>query len=91
MTRLSSVGFLRATASLPVVAPFAVVGVELLVPSTTAHLPRWLRDSVELAVASVLYFAETELLGLHEGNFARYPIRPAEFTAWQEVWGPRGT
>jgi hypothetical protein len=30
--------------------------------------------------------AETELLGLHEGNYARYEIRPAEFAAWQEVW-----
>ena len=32
---------------------------------------------------------ETELLGLHEGNFARYAIRPAEFTAWRAVWGSR--
>ncbi|MDE3208256.1 MAG: Fic family protein [Pseudomonadota bacterium] len=30
--------------------------------------------------------AEDELLGLHEGNFARYQIRPSEFTAWREVW-----
>lgn len=30
--------------------------------------------------------AETELLGLHEGNFARYQIRPSEFAAWQTVW-----
>jgi Fic/DOC family len=29
---------------------------------------------------------ETELLALHEGNFARYRIRPSEFRAWQEVW-----
>jgi hypothetical protein len=35
--------------------------------------------------------AETELLGLHEGNFARYPIRPAAFAAWQAIWGARGT
>jgi hypothetical protein len=33
--------------------------------------------------------AETELLGLHEGNFARYAIRPSEFAAWQQVWNPR--
>lgn len=33
--------------------------------------------------------AETELLGLHEGNFARYQIRPAEFAAWQEIWDNR--
>ena len=29
--------------------------------------------------------AESELLGLHEGNFARYQIRPSEFQAWREV------
>jgi hypothetical protein len=29
--------------------------------------------------------AETELLSLHEGNFARYGIRPSEFAAWQAV------
>ena len=30
--------------------------------------------------------AETELLSLHEGNFARYQIRPSEFEAWQKAW-----
>ena len=30
--------------------------------------------------------AETELLALHAGNFARYRIRPSEFAAWQSVW-----
>jgi fido (protein-threonine AMPylation protein) len=30
--------------------------------------------------------AENELLGLHEGNFARYQIRPSEFAAWREAW-----
>jgi hypothetical protein len=29
---------------------------------------------------------ETELIGLHEGNFARYRIRPSEFAAWRQVW-----
>ena len=29
---------------------------------------------------------ETELLSLHEGNFARYRIRPSEFDRWQQVW-----
>jgi hypothetical protein len=27
---------------------------------------------------------QTELDSLHAGNFARYRIRPSEFTAWQE-------
>lgn len=30
--------------------------------------------------------AESELLALHEGNYARYQIRPAEFQAWRAVW-----
>ena len=30
--------------------------------------------------------AERELLSLHEGNFARYQIRPSEFSTWQEAW-----
>jgi len=29
---------------------------------------------------------EEELLSLHAGNFARYQVRPSEFSAWQEVW-----
>ncbi len=33
--------------------------------------------------------AETELLNLHEGNFARYQITPREFAAWQEAWAPK--
>lgn len=30
--------------------------------------------------------AEAELLGLHEGNFARYQVRPSEFAAWRKSW-----
>jgi hypothetical protein len=30
---------------------------------------------------------EEELQALHEGNFARYKIRPSEFEAWKRVWG----
>lgn len=29
---------------------------------------------------------DTELLSLHEGNFARFWIRPAEFQHWKKVW-----
>ena len=29
---------------------------------------------------------ENELLGLHEGNIARYRIRAVEFDAWQKFW-----
>ena len=30
--------------------------------------------------------AETELMALHEGNIARYRLRPSEFSAWQDSW-----
>lgn len=36
--------------------------------------------------ARFIEIVETELLSLHEGNFARYRIRPSEFTAWQATW-----
>jgi hypothetical protein len=29
---------------------------------------------------------ETEIISLHEGNFARYRVRPSEFRLWREVW-----
>jgi hypothetical protein len=29
---------------------------------------------------------EAELVSLHEGNFARYRVRPSEFAAWQNIW-----
>ncbi|MDN5284624.1 MAG: hypothetical protein JWR38_898 [Mucilaginibacter sp.] len=29
---------------------------------------------------------ETELLSLHDGNFARYRIKPSEFAAWKTAW-----
>ncbi len=30
--------------------------------------------------------AEEELLSLHEGNFARYRVTPAEFGTWRQAW-----
>lgn len=30
--------------------------------------------------------AETELMSLHEGNIARYRLRPKEFRVWREEW-----
>jgi hypothetical protein len=29
---------------------------------------------------------ETEIMSLHEGNIARYRLRPAEYRAWRENW-----
>jgi len=30
--------------------------------------------------------AESEVLGLHEGNFARYQIKPSQFSEWWKIW-----
>ncbi len=30
--------------------------------------------------------AEEDLLALHEGNFAKYKIRPSEFESWYKLW-----
>jgi Fic family protein len=46
---------------------------------TAEHVPQQDRERFRAT-------AEGELLGLHEGNFARYQIRPSEFKAWGEVW-----
>ena len=31
--------------------------------------------------------AETEIRNLHEGNIARYRLRPSEYRSWVEMWG----
>jgi len=36
--------------------------------------------------ARFIEVVETELSSLHEGNIARYRIRPSEYEAWQETW-----
>ena len=53
----------------------------------TAHVSAWAREHVELQERERFReVAERELLGLHEGNFARYRIRPSAFEAWQRNW-----
>jgi Fic family protein len=60
--------------------------------TAAAHIALWATAHLdENDRATFREVAETELLALHEGNFARYPIRPGEFRAWQEIWGPSGT
>lgn len=55
-----------------------------------AHVARWTDENIrEAERARFKEIAETELLSLHEGNFARYQIRPSEFRPWQEAWEGR--
>ena len=52
------------------------------------HISAWTDANVdELERSRFREIAERELLGLHEGNFARYRVTPREFAAWQKVWG----
>lgn len=54
-----------------------------------AHLAATARDDIPAAdQEQFVEVAETELLGLHEGNFARYQVRPSEFAAWRLIWSP---
>ena len=51
------------------------------------HIAGWAQVNVEPSSRDRFReLAESELLGLHEGNFARYRIRPAEYRAWRVVW-----
>ena len=67
-----------------------VVGAVARTHGQDAGLPRPRPDArnVHIVAAGSQRFREIperELLCLHEGNFARYKIRPSEFAAWQKV------
>ena len=52
-----------------------------------ARLRRWAEDSViETDRKPFVAAAEETLAGIHEGNFARYRVRPSEFEAWKAAW-----
>jgi hypothetical protein len=36
--------------------------------------------------ARFVEIAESDLIGMHEGNFARYKVRPSEYYAWKQAW-----
>ena len=58
--------------------------------TAATHIEGWAEANIDAADRAVFReVAENELLGLHEGNFARYAIRPGEFTTWQQLWNPR--
>jgi hypothetical protein len=56
--------------------------------AATAHIAAWSDQNIAPDERERFReMAEAELLGLHEGNFARYQIRPSEFDAWTKSWG----
>ena len=56
----------------------------------TSHIASWVATNVDEPDRDQFReLAEREIVGLHEGNFARYRIRPSDFTAWQAAWGSK--
>jgi len=52
-----------------------------------ARLRRWAEGSViENDRKRFVAAAEETLAGIHEGNFARYRIRPSEYESWKASW-----
>lgn len=51
------------------------------------HVASWTDQNIEQSDRERFReMAERELLSLHEGNFARYRIRPSEFEIWRRIW-----
>ena len=56
--------------------------------AVAAHIASWVEKNIPEAERERFRdMAEAELLSRHEGNFARYQIRPSEFAEWQKGWG----
>ncbi len=53
-----------------------------------AHIASWAMRNIPLAARKEFSeIVKSELLALHEGNYARHKISPTEFAAWRESWG----
>ncbi|HUZ96850.1 MAG TPA: Fic family protein [Edaphobacter sp.] len=60
--------------------------------AAVAHIGSWAEENIPPGDRERFReTAETEVLNLHEGNFARYEIRPSEFEAWRAVWTDSAT
>jgi hypothetical protein len=53
----------------------------------TRRIAAWTQQHIVPADrARFVELAEIQLMSLHQGNFARFRLRPSEFAAWREVW-----
>ena len=67
-----------------------VIRNRLGVGAAANHVAAWVHANVEAADRDRFQeIAETELIGLHEGNYARYRVSHGQFDAWRAVWDPR--
>jgi hypothetical protein len=56
--------------------------------TATSYIAGWATSRVQASdQARFVEVIETELIGLHEGNFARYRVRPGEYQSWRKAWG----
>jgi hypothetical protein len=65
----------------------AVIKQTMTRQSALAFIAQWAGEHIGKADVEVFRaMAEAELLNLHDGNFARYGVRPSEYQRWREVW-----
>lgn len=65
----------------------AVVREQLNKPQAIAHIRHFAQTQIAAADrARFIEVVETQLLSLHEGNIARYRLRPSEFAVWRRIW-----
>ncbi|MDZ7790412.1 MAG: Fic family protein [Xanthomonadales bacterium] len=65
----------------------AVVAGRMDKRQATAYIRDIAKDGLDnTARVRFVEVVETELMNLHEGNMARYRIRPSEFAAWRKNW-----
>jgi len=63
-----------------------VIRDRLDIKSASARVAAWTANVDSTDRARFRELAENELLGLHEGNYARYRVSFTDFDAWREVW-----
>ena len=55
--------------------------------AATALIRRRAAENVSIeSRARFVEVVETELMSLHDGNIARYRLRPSEYQAWRKTW-----
>ena len=55
--------------------------------TAAAYIAEWVKNNIAAEDRTTFReTAESDLLSLHEGNFARLQVRPSEFAAWQVAW-----
>ncbi len=64
-----------------------VIRNRLGVGAAASYVAAWVLENVDAADrARFQEIAETELMSLHEGNYARYRVSYGQFGAWRAVW-----